>query len=177
MGAVLVAFVIVAFGVNAAVRLPCRDVCGSDVEVAPHLRMLFGQGQLWGSKRLRRNRVIAHANERRSIRDGRLQHVGAYAPHWSFSTLPFTSTSMAISIRMFGTVTDAVRSLTFTRSGLPDHADDLAAGGSANDGIVHQHHSLSLQQVAHGIQLQLHTEITNRLRWLDERAAHVVISD
>ena len=30
-GLVLVAIVLVSFGINAAVRLPCRDVCGSDV--------------------------------------------------------------------------------------------------------------------------------------------------
>ena len=30
-GLALVAFVVVAFGVNAAVRLPCHDVCGSDI--------------------------------------------------------------------------------------------------------------------------------------------------
>ena len=31
----------------------------------------------------------------------------------------------------------------FARAGLPHHADDLAAGGAADDGIVHQHHALA----------------------------------
>ena len=43
--------------------------------------------------------------------------------------------------------------------------------------IVHQHHALAFQQMAHRIQLQLDAEIANRLRRLDERAAHVMIAD
>ena len=65
----------------------------------------------------------------------------------------------------------------FARAGLAHHADDLAAGGAAHDGIVHQNHALAFQQVAHRVQLELHAEIADRLRRLDERAAHVVIAD
>jgi microcystin-dependent protein len=38
----------------------------------------------------------------------------------------------------------------FARAGLPHHAHDLAAGGAAHDGIVHQHHALAFQQVRTG---------------------------
>ena len=65
----------------------------------------------------------------------------------------------------------------FARARLPHHAHDLAAGGAAHDGIVHQHHALAFQQMPHRVQLQLHAEIADGLRGLDERAAHVVIAD
>ena len=65
----------------------------------------------------------------------------------------------------------------FARAGLPHHAHDLAAGGAAHDGIVHQHHALALQQMAHRIELQLDAEIADGLRGLDEGAAHVMIAD
>ena len=63
------------------------------------------------------------------------------------------------------------------RAGVAYHADQLAAGGAAHNGIVHQHYALAFQQVAHGIQLQLHAEIANFLRRLDERAANIVVAD
>ena len=65
----------------------------------------------------------------------------------------------------------------FARAGLAHHADDLAAGGAADDGIVHQDHALAFEQVAHGVQLELDAEIADGLRGLDERAADIVIAD
>src|SRR5262249_30873025 len=38
------------------------------------------------------------------------------------------------------------------------HADDLTAGGAAHDGVVDQHHALALEQRAHRVQLELHSE-------------------
>ena len=51
----------------------------------------------------------------------------------------------------------------FAGPGLAHHADNLPAGCAAHDGVVHQHHALALQQVAHGIQLQLDSEIADGL--------------
>ena len=65
----------------------------------------------------------------------------------------------------------------FARARLPHHPHNFAAGRAAHQRIVHQNHALALQQVAHRIQLQLHAEVANGLRWLDERAAHIVIAD
>ncbi len=57
------------------------------------------------------------------------------------------------------------------------HADNLAAGGAAHDGIVDQHNALAFQNVAHGIQLELHAEVAHALLRLDEGASDVVIAD
>ena len=70
-----------------------------------------------------------------------------------------------------------MRRCTSRAPGLPHHADDLTAGGSAHDGIVDQNDALAFEQTAHRIELELHAEIANGLRRLDERAAHVVIAD
>ena len=67
--------------------------------------------------------------------------------------------------------------MDFLRAGLPYDADNLAAGCPANDGVVHQHHPLSIEQAANGVQLQLDTEITDGLAGLDERPADVVVAD
>jgi hypothetical protein len=65
----------------------------------------------------------------------------------------------------------------FPGASLAHHADDLAAGGAAHDGIVHQHDALALEQVAHRVELELDAEIANRLRRLDKRAPDVVVAD
>src|ERR1700758_4194456 len=57
------------------------------------------------------------------------------------------------------------------------HAHDLAAGGTANDGVVNQDDALTFEQRAHGIELQFDTEIADGLLGLDERAADIVISN
>src|SRR5208283_2927056 len=67
--------------------------------------------------------------------------------------------------------------VNFLGAGFTNHAHQFAAGRAAHDGIVHEHNTLSGDQTANRIQLQLHTEIANRLRWLDERTANVVIAD
>src|SRR5262245_58296370 len=54
-------------------------------------------------------------------------------------------------------------------AGAADHLDDLAAGGAAHDRVVHHHHALALQHLAHGVQLHLHAEVTDALLGLDER--------
>src|SRR5260370_8078871 len=58
-----------------------------------------------------------------------------------------------------------------------DLADDLAAGGSAHDGIVDEHHALAFNQATDGIELELHTEIADSLRRLDKGAADVMIAN
>src|SRR5882762_5679693 len=60
---------------------------------------------------------------------------------------------------------------------LADHADDLAAGGATDDEIVDQNHALAFEQATNGIELELHAEITNSLRRLDEGAADVMIAN
>src|SRR6185312_526850 len=65
----------------------------------------------------------------------------------------------------------------FFGSGVADHADDLAAGGAAHDGIVNQNHAFAFEQRAHRIQLEFDAKITDRLARFNERAAHVVIAD
>src|SRR5437899_2079901 len=60
---------------------------------------------------------------------------------------------------------------------LANHAHDFAAGGAADDGIVHEHDALTFNEAPHGIELELHAEIADRLRGLDERAADVMIAD
>src|SRR5436309_2310624 len=60
---------------------------------------------------------------------------------------------------------------------LANHAHDFAAGGAADDGIVHEHDALAFNEAPHGIELELHAEIADRLRRLDERAADVMIAN
>src|SRR5690242_13047984 len=67
--------------------------------------------------------------------------------------------------------------MDFPGAGVADHADDFAAGGAADDGIVHQHDALALDEAAHGVELELNAEIADGLRGLDERAADVVIAN
>src|SRR5258708_6706479 len=58
-----------------------------------------------------------------------------------------------------------------------NHADDFAAGGAADDGIIDEYHALAFDQAADGIELELHAEITDGLRRLDKGAANVVVAD
>src|SRR5258708_24351999 len=58
-----------------------------------------------------------------------------------------------------------------------NHSDDFAAGGAADDGIIDEYHALAFDQAADRIELELHTEITDGLRRLDEGAADVVVAD
>src|SRR5216684_3384869 len=65
----------------------------------------------------------------------------------------------------------------FARARFAHHAHDLAAGGAADNGVVHQHDAPAREQFPHGIQLQLDAEIADGLRRLDESAADVVVAD
>src|SRR5437764_6954747 len=67
--------------------------------------------------------------------------------------------------------------MDFAGAGIADHLYDLAAGGAAHDGVVDHHHPLAAHYRRHGIELQLHPEMADGLRRLDERAPHVVAAD
>src|SRR5262245_60131132 len=67
--------------------------------------------------------------------------------------------------------------MDFAGSGLAHHANYLAAGGASNNGVVHQHDTLALQEIADGVEFELDTKITDRLRGLDKRTAHIMIAD
>src|SRR5579864_8870721 len=74
-----------------------------------------------------------------------------------------------------GRATDA--HVNFFCAGFADHAHEFAAGGAADDGIVHEHDALAFNEAAHGVEFQLDAEIADGLRRLDEGAADVVIAD
>jgi len=63
------------------------------------------------------------------------------------------------------------------RPGSADHLDDLPAGRAPDDRVVDEHDALILEQAANRVQLYLDAEVANRLRRLDEGAAHVVVAD
>ena len=65
----------------------------------------------------------------------------------------------------------------FFRAGLPYHANDLAAGGAAHDGVVDEHDPFALEYIAHRIQFELHTEVAYPLLGLNEGTADVVVAD
>src|SRR5215470_2018673 len=49
------------------------------------------------------------------------------------------------------------------RTGRPHHLDDLAAGGAAHDGVVHDDHALARQHLAVGVELHLDPEVPDAL--------------
>ena len=63
------------------------------------------------------------------------------------------------------------------RPGGPDHLDDLASGRPPDDGVVHHNDPFPRDDSAHGVQLDLHAEVADRLLRLDEGAPHVVVPD
>src|SRR5262249_52416785 len=65
----------------------------------------------------------------------------------------------------------------FARARFTYHADYFLARGSTHDGVVHQCDTLPFQKITHGVKLQLHAEVTDRLRWFDECTPNVVIAD
>src|SRR5580693_1895423 len=65
----------------------------------------------------------------------------------------------------------------FTRARFADHANDFAASGAADDGVVDKNDALAFDQTTDGIELQLYAKTANGLRRLDERAADVVIAN
>src|SRR5260221_2944595 len=66
--------------------------------------------------------------------------------------------------------------VNFFGAGFAHHADELAAGGAADDGIVNEDNALSGDEFADGIEFQLYAEIADGLRRFDESAADVVIA-
>src|SRR5271168_4050031 len=80
-----------------------------------------------------------------------------------------------VARRNSGRATDA--HVDFAGAGFADHAHDFAAGGAADDGIVDENNTLAFDEAADGVEFQLHAKIANGLRWLDKRAADVMIAD
>src|ERR1700681_1895342 len=65
----------------------------------------------------------------------------------------------------------------FFRPGTANHSHNLAAGGSAHDGIIDEHYAFPFEQTAHWIQLQLNPKVSDCLTRFDECASHVVAAD
>ncbi len=65
----------------------------------------------------------------------------------------------------------------FPGAGLADHLDDLGRGGAADDRVVDQDHALAVELGARRVVLQLHAEMANVVRGLDEGAADIVVAD
>src|SRR2546426_7942781 len=60
---------------------------------------------------------------------------------------------------------------------LADQLDQGAAGGAADDGVVHDHDLLALEHLAHRVELDLHLGHATGLRGVDERPSDIVIAD
>src|SRR3989454_11951012 len=54
---------------------------------------------------------------------------------------------------------------------------NFAARRAAHNGIVHEDDALADEQLANRVEFELHAEIANGLRWLDERPSDVVVAD
>src|SRR6202035_2096086 len=67
--------------------------------------------------------------------------------------------------------------MDFFGAGVAHHADELAAGGAADDGIVDEDDALSGDEFTNGIEFEFDAEIADGLRRLDEGAADVVIAN
>ncbi len=57
------------------------------------------------------------------------------------------------------------------------HADDLARGRAADDGVVDEDDALAFEQGADGVELHADAEVADALLGLDEGAADVVVAD
>jgi hypothetical protein len=62
-------------------------------------------------------------------------------------------------------------------AGVAQHFTILRAGGAPHDGVVDHDHARPWMTDSHRVELQLHAEVADGLRGLDERAAGVVASD
>jgi hypothetical protein len=58
-----------------------------------------------------------------------------------------------------------------------DHADDFAAGGPADDGVVDEDDALAFEQIADRVELEADAEVADALLGLNEGAADVVVAD
>ena len=61
-------------------------------------------------------------------------------------------------------------------AGTPDHLHDLPGRRPPDNGIVDDDHPLALDDVAHRVELDFHTEVPNRLLGFNESPSHVVIA-
>ena len=59
----------------------------------------------------------------------------------------------------------------------PDHLHQALAGVAANQAVVHHHHRLALDDLAHRVELDLHLGDAEGLRRVDEGPADVVVPD
>ena len=62
-------------------------------------------------------------------------------------------------------------------AGFAEHPDDGALGVAADDRVIHHHHALAADHGLKGVQLEPDAQLAQRLRGLDERAAHVGVLD
>ncbi len=67
--------------------------------------------------------------------------------------------------------------MNFLRTSIPDHLNDLYAGGTAHEAIIHQHNALAFNLRSVGRVFQFNTKRTDLLCWLNKRAAHIVVAD
>ena len=67
--------------------------------------------------------------------------------------------------------------MNFFCAGAADHANNLAAGCAADDGVVDEDDALAFKKVADGVELETNAEVANALLRLNECAAHIVIAD
>ncbi len=65
----------------------------------------------------------------------------------------------------------------FLGTRIPDHLHDLDRGCAAHDGIIHQNDTLAFNHRSIGRMLELHTQRTNLLRWLNKGTADIVVAD
>ena len=62
-------------------------------------------------------------------------------------------------------------------AGLAEHPHDGALGVAADDRVIHHHDTLAADHGFEGVELEPDAELAQRLRGLDERAAHVGVLD
>ena len=67
--------------------------------------------------------------------------------------------------------------MDFLGSGVSEHVNELLAGGSPDDGIVHHGYPLSLEHPADRIELYAGVQIPYGLLRLDEGPSNVVVAD
>ena len=58
---------------------------------------------------------------------------------------------------------------------LADHVYNLPHSGTPNNAVIHQQHTLALENSWHGIQLPLDSQFPGALIWHDEGSAHISI--
>ncbi len=64
-----------------------------------------------------------------------------------------------------------------TRAGLAHHLHDFSRGGAAHDGIIDQHNTFAVDDVAVGVMLELDAEMADLVRRLNKGAADIMVAD